>query len=97
MARENRGRHFGVTDASRITELPEARVACAEHPGELLPDAILPDSTLLAVANSDHWNFVLPFARSPRRIVQAQLASGRDFPREALLRAIVRTVTASPR
>ncbi|HET7526457.1 MAG TPA: hypothetical protein VFK10_10995 [Burkholderiaceae bacterium] len=63
----------------------------------LLPDAILPDSTLLAVANSDHWNFVLPFARSPRRIVQAQLASGRDFPREALLRAIVRTVTASPR
>ena len=62
----------------------------------LLPDAILPDSTLLAVANSDHWNFVLPFARSPRRIVQAQLASGRDFPREALLRAIVRTVTAPP-
>ena len=60
----------------------------------LLPDAILPDSTLLAVAYSDHWNFVLPFARSPRRIVQAQLASGRDFPREALLRAIVRTVTA---
>lgn len=62
----------------------------------LVPDAILPDSTLLAVANSDHWNFVLPFARSPRRIVQAQLASGRDFPREALLRAIVRTVTAPP-
>jgi hypothetical protein len=62
----------------------------------LLPDAILPDSTLLAVAYSDHWNFVLPFARSPRRIVQAQLASGRDFPREALLRAIVRTVTAQP-
>jgi hypothetical protein len=63
----------------------------------LLPDAILPSSTLLAVANSDHWNFVLPFARSPSRIVQAQLASGRDFPREALLRAIVRTVTAPPR
>jgi hypothetical protein len=62
----------------------------------LLPDAILPDSTLLAVANSDHWNFVLPFARSPRRIVPAQLTSGRDFPREALLRAIVRTVTAAP-
>jgi hypothetical protein len=62
----------------------------------LVPDAILPDSTLLAVANSDHWNFVLPFARSPSRIVQAQLASGRDFPREALLRAIVRTVTAPP-
>jgi hypothetical protein len=62
----------------------------------LLPDAILPDSTLLAVAYSDHWNFVLPFARSPRRIVQAQLASGRDFPREALLRAIVRTVSAPP-
>lgn len=60
----------------------------------LVPDAILPNSTLLAVAKSDHWNFVLPFARSPRRIVQAQLASGRDYPREAMLRAIVRTVTA---
>jgi len=63
----------------------------------LLPDAILPGSTLLAVANSDHWNFVLPFARSPSRVLQAQLASGRDFPREMLFRAIVRTVTAPAR
>lgn len=49
-------------------------------------DAILPGSTLLAEVRSDHWDLALPINRSPHLWMRA-LASGRDFPREALLRA----------
>lgn len=60
----------------------------------LAPEAILPGSTLLAVVKSDHWSFVLPLVRSPRPLVKSRLSTGTDFPREALFRAIVRTVGA---
>ncbi|HEY2977976.1 MAG TPA: hypothetical protein VGJ35_08395 [Burkholderiaceae bacterium] len=61
----------------------------------LVSDAMLPNSTLLAVANSDHWNYVLPLAKTPRPLLR-EVVTGVDFPREAFFRAIVRTVSASP-
>jgi len=61
----------------------------------LVSDAMLPNSTLLAVANSDHWNYVLPLAKTPRPLLR-EVVTGVDFPREAFFRAIVRTVSVRP-
>ncbi len=59
-------------------------------------DAILPGGTLLAEARADHWDVALPRNRDPNPWMRA-LASGRDFPREALFRAVmVRVVGAGP-
>lgn len=49
-------------------------------------DTILPGSTLLAEARSDHWDVALPRNRDPNAWMRA-MTSGRDFPREALFRA----------
>lgn len=54
----------------------------------LAADAVLPGSTLLAAARSDHWDLALPRNRHPDAWVRA-LTSGRDYPREVLLRAIL--------
>jgi hypothetical protein len=57
-------------------------------------DATLPGGALLAEARSDHWDVALPRNRHPNPIVRAT-ASGRDYPREALFRALMRWVVAS--
>lgn len=57
-------------------------------------DAMLPGGTLLAEARADHWDVALPRNRHPNPIVRAT-ASGRDYPREALFRALMRWVVAS--
>ena len=61
----------------------------------LAADAVLPGSTLLAAARSDHWDLALPRNRHPDAWVRA-LTSGRDYPREALLRAILYWVIGEP-
>ena len=57
----------------------------------LASDAILPRSTLLAEARADHWDVALPRDRHPHAAMRL-LASGRNFPREALFRATIRWV-----
>jgi hypothetical protein len=57
-------------------------------------DAILPGSTLLAEARSDHWDVALPRDRHPSATMRA-LTSGRAYPREALFRATVKWVVGS--
>lgn len=52
----------------------------------LAVDAILPGGTLLAEARADHWDVALPRVLHPNPLLRA-LASGRGFPRDALLRA----------
>ena len=42
-------------------------------------------------ARSDHWNFVLPMARYPSKLI-AGMASPVEYPRVPLLRAIVHYV-----
>jgi hypothetical protein len=82
-----------IAPALRLT-FDDLSVFDWRNDGQMLtPDAILPNSTLLAEANVDHWNLTLPFDKSTRSLVR-ELMTARPFPREALLRAIVRTVAA---
>lgn len=62
----------------------------------LASDALLPGSVLLAEARADHWDVALPRDRHPNPLMRA-LASGRVYPREALLRALIKwVVSATP-
>ena len=60
----------------------------------LASDALLPGSVLLAEARADHWDVALPRDRHPNPLMRA-LASGRAYPREALLRALIKWVVAA--
>lgn len=57
----------------------------------LASDAVLPDSTLLAEVNSDHWTYVLPLRDHPNWLVRTA-AADRPYPRSEFFRALVRTV-----
>lgn len=73
----------------------ELQVRQGPNDGQVpLSHAILPSSRLLAIANSDHWDFVLPLASHSNFFIRSA-ASGRYFPREALFRATVRFVIAT--
>lgn len=58
-------------------------------------DAILPGGALLAEARADHWGVALPLDRHPNFAVR-MLSAPRAYPREALLRTIVKWVLAQP-
>lgn len=61
----------------------------ARNDGQMLMgDSILPRSALLAEARADHWDVALPRNRHPSAWVRA-FTSGRDYPREALFRALI--------
>ncbi|NJD32804.1 MAG: hypothetical protein FIB04_13075 [Gammaproteobacteria bacterium] len=54
-------------------------------------DQILPAGTLLGFVNADHWAVALPIARS-HPWIGSLLVNHNDYPREALLEAILRFV-----
>ena len=56
-------------------------------------DEFLPGSTLLALLDADHWAAALPIARA-HRVVGTLVVDKNDFPREALLEAVMRYVEA---
>jgi hypothetical protein len=58
----------------------------------LADDALLPGSTLLAEASADHWALALPLERAPQAWMRA--LAGPAYPREALLRAVVKFALA---
>jgi len=61
----------------------------ARNDGQIVArDAIVPGSSLLAEARTDHWGVALPRDRHPWAPVRA-LAASRAYPREALFRSIV--------
>jgi hypothetical protein len=72
-----------------------ARLLAAVEPrndGQLVAaDALLPRSTLLLAARSDHWDLALPLDRHPDAALRA-LTSGRTFPREAVFAATIKWV-----
>ncbi len=78
---------------------PSTRQLAAIDPrndGQVLAqDAMLPRGDLLAQARADHWDVALPRNRHPNPLVRS-LTSGRDYPREALFRAIIRWVVTAP-
>jgi hypothetical protein len=57
----------------------------------LASDAILPGSTLLAAARSDHWDVALPRSLHPNVLLRG-VTSGRSYPRAALFRALIKWV-----
>jgi pimeloyl-ACP methyl ester carboxylesterase len=54
-------------------------------------DQVIPGSTLLGFVNADHWAVVLPIDRS-HPVVGTLFVNHNDYPREALLEAILRFV-----
>lgn len=54
-------------------------------------DQIVPGSTLLGFVNADHWAVVVPVARS-HSVIGSSFANHNDYPREALLEAVLRFV-----
>ncbi|MFW9081964.1 hypothetical protein ACOI9X_22230 [Pseudomonas sp. P2757] len=54
-------------------------------------DAVLPNSTLLAEANSDHWTYVLPLRNHPAWTIRSA-TSDLPYPRAEFFRALIRTV-----
>lgn len=57
----------------------------------LYADQIVPGSTLLGFLNADHWAVVVPVARA-HPVIGKTLADRNDYPREALLEAVLRFV-----
>lgn len=64
----------------------------ARNDGQVIAaDQILPQGTLLAYLNADHWAVALPIART-HPVTGAMLVTDNDYPREALFEAILRFV-----
>jgi len=57
----------------------------------LYEDQIVPGSALLGFLNADHWAVVIPVARA-HPVIGSTLANHNDYPREALLEAVLRFV-----
>ncbi len=54
-------------------------------------DQVIPGSTLLAYLNADHWAVAVPIARE-HGFIGSTLVDKNDYPREALLEAVLRYV-----
>jgi hypothetical protein len=54
-------------------------------------DQIIPGSTLTAFVNADHWAIAVPVARS-HALIGGTLVDKNDYPREALLEALLRFI-----
>lgn len=54
-------------------------------------DQVIPGSTLLGFVNADHWALAVPIARS-HSFIGSTFVDKNDFPREALIEAILRFV-----
>lgn len=70
-----------------------ARVDPANDGQVLARDAVLPRSAVLAEVRADHWAVALPRERHPSAFWR-WLSAPEPFPREALFRAILKTVVA---
>ena len=55
----------------------------------LIPDQMIPDSTLVAFVNADHWAIAVPVARE-HEFIGSTLVNRNDYPREAFLEAMLR-------
>ena len=57
----------------------------------LFYDQIIPRGSLVAYLNADHWSIAVPVARSHHTLGRL-LVDRNDYPREALLEALVRFI-----
>lgn len=64
----------------------------ARNDGQLIfYDQLIPGSTLLGFVNADHWALAVPIARS-HRFIGATVVDQNNYPREALVEAVIRFV-----
>ena len=68
-----------------------AKVDARNDSQVIYSDEFIPGSTLLGFINADHWAIVLPIDRS-HPFVGSMFVSRNDYPREALLEAVLRYV-----
>jgi dienelactone hydrolase len=68
-----------------------ARIDARNDSQMLFYDQVIPGSTLLGYVNADHWAMAVPIARA-HQALGATLVNHNDFPREALLEALLRFV-----
>ncbi len=68
-----------------------AKVDARNDSQVIYSDEFIPGSTLLGFINADHWAIVLPIDRS-HPFVGGMFVSRNDYPREALLEAVLRYV-----
>ena len=86
-----------LPDRDRISEalVPTYRKLARIDPrndGQVIyNDQFVPGSTLLGFLNADHWAVVLPINRS-HRVLGSTFVNHNDYPREALLEALLRYV-----
>lgn len=57
----------------------------------LFYDQVIPGSALIGYLNADHWALTVPIARS-HKFLGSTFVNHNDFPREALLEAILRFI-----
>jgi len=79
---------------SSVLKLPYGKLGRVDgrNDGQLLfYDQVVPGSTLLGYVNADHWAVSVPIARS-HRLLGSTFVDHNDFPREALLEAVLRFV-----
>ena len=77
------GLRFTWRKLSRIDSRNDAQL--------LFYDQVIPGSTLIAYVNADHWALAVPIART-HPTIGSMFVDQNDFPREALLEAIMRFV-----
>jgi hypothetical protein len=68
-----------------------SRVDARNDSQVLFYDQVIPGSTLLGYVNADHWALSVPIARS-HSMLGATFVDQNDYPREALLEALLRFV-----
>lgn len=94
-------RYYSVVsfpDPERISRVLErsyrklAKMKDARNDSQLVfYDQVVPNSTVLAFANADHWAMSVPIARQ-HEIVEALFADENEFPREIMFEAILRYI-----
>lgn len=82
-----------VSRGLKSTYLTLAQVDKRNDTQVLIYDQMIPDSTLLAYVNADHWAVAVPVARNHPFVANA-LVDQNSYPREALLEAILRYLDA---
>lgn len=90
--------HADVRDLSlglRVSARQLARIDPRNDGQMIAADAVLPASTLLAEAATDHWGVALPRYADDHALVRV-FGPRADYPRQALLRAVILHVVDTP-
>ncbi len=80
-----------ISNVLRSSYKTLSRIDARNDSQVLFYDQVVPSSALLGYVNADHWALAVPVARS-HAMLGATLVKHNDFPREALVEALLRFV-----